>query len=374
MKKLTNFGLTSEFENDKEILDSYLDYAALTKDEDKVHFKELPDMVDIALWDNTDTKVILVRGWEYNAEDYPMDRYTPIGFEVVQKIHGYDLKSRIMSLKYMRRDTPMIGGESENLYWGLFEEEIENMEYKSYIPSIKSSGTADFNKEQTIVEWIDCNSLDGYFPSDHFNNLLNPYTKNQGYAVSGSNYNYFPSPYNESMNKNSIFFSENEDEIHGSMILNFDGKGETAKVLKQLAVNLGNEDWKTGTTIPNSTSSTLGWDKIAPAAQCCWMYCVDEKYKDNPIFGQGQWYFPTLGELAYVFARYNAINKTLEQINNVINGSTIQLTENVYLYSVSSSSNETAFDLDLMNGVINSNPSSSLRRDRFSNVRAFCLI
>lgn len=158
MKKLTNFGLTSEFENDKEILDSYPDYAALTKDEDKVHFKELPDMVDIALWDNTETKVILIRGWEYNGEDYPTDRYTPIGVEVVPKIHAYDLKSRIMSLKYMRHDTPMVGGELDNLYWGLFEEEIENMEYKSYIPSIKSSGVVDFSKEQTIIGWIDCNS------------------------------------------------------------------------------------------------------------------------------------------------------------------------------------------------------------------------
>ena len=54
MKKLANFELTSSFEDKKEELQNYDFYAALTLDDRLVHLKEeYPEMVDIALWDNT---------------------------------------------------------------------------------------------------------------------------------------------------------------------------------------------------------------------------------------------------------------------------------------------------------------------------------
>ena len=225
--------------------------------------------------------------------------------------------------------TPKIGG-NEYIRFGLLNVTIEGMERKSYVPIINENGTTEFGDVQEIKKFVDLNDISTTqlvsvnCGSDTYgiDRIPNPFTNNpkQYYAlytgIGQKPFSFIPSPYDEINEKNPIFFTENPDAEHPSCLLNMDGKGETAKILNQLAINLGNEDWKTGDTIPSYTSETLGWDKIAPAAQCCWMYCVDEKYKDNSIFGQGQWYLPTLGESAYVFGRYNIIENTIIHLQN----------------------------------------------------------
>ena len=328
MKKLTKFELTSEFEDNKDLLQTYEDYAALTEDERKVYFKEIPDMVDIALWDNTEEKLLMIRGYEYTAEQYPTNRYTPIGVEVIPKSHMDDGHARIMSLKIMNPNDPNKGAYLMNACFGMYNQEIEGIEYKYYVPYINEIGTENFGIYQEVkgFHFLDSNDSMSFFEIQYtidYSDLIeinNPFTKNQGYSTIKEYYPNFvlaPSPYNKFMGKNPIFFTENSDISKQSILLDFDGKDKTNKILAQLNKNLGNEDWKTGDTIPNTTSETLGWDKIAPPAQCCWRYCVDEKYKDNPIFGQGQWYLPTVGEMCYIMARVVAINNTLERIFNI---------------------------------------------------------
>ena len=376
MKKLTKYELTSEFEIVKENLDEYPDYAALTEDDDNVHFREIPDMVDIALWDNTNEEIIMIRGREYNAYVYPTDRYTPIGIEVIPRSHMKDGYTRIMSLKYMHCDTPMIGGKWNYVLWGLYNNDIDGADYnRSLFPSIQEKGKTEFGAEQEILFWSNILNVQPFICSDRFSNndasyrnhFPNPFTKNQWY--SNTSYNaYAPSPYLENMLPNPIFFTENKIGNYTSCLPFMDGKGETAKVLNQLAVNLGNEDWKTETTIPSTTSETLGWDKIAPAAQCTWMYCVDEKYKDNPIFGQGCWYLPTIGEMCYVVARRDAIDRSLTQINNVI-PQTAYTIVNSYTHAINTFSNTHASFVDMSIGRI-----SRYDKQQTTEARAFLTI
>lgn len=262
MKKLTKFELTSEFEDNKELLQTYEDYAALTEDERNVYFKEIPDMVDIALWDNTDGETVIVSAYDYNDGRYPTDRYTPIGVVVIPKNHIDNIHSKIMSLKYMDYNYPIIGNDSVWMQFGLMNQAIEGMNYPSYVGAINESGTTEFGEEQEIKYWA---VPDGYdrarFPSDAFTDILNPFAKNQGYGKNNFYHPLLPSPYLTDIRKNELYNMENPNTLQPCMNVNMDGKGETAKILNQLAVNIGNEDWKNGNTIPSTTSETLDWGK-----------------------------------------------------------------------------------------------------------------
>lgn len=374
MKKLANFELTSSFEDKKEELHNYDFYAALTLDDRLVHLKEeYPDLVDIALWDNTNEEILMIRGYEYTAKKYPTDRYTPIGVEVIPKSHMDDGHARIMSLKLMSADSPINGTneiEAQNIY-GLYDSHIDNIEFKTYVPYI-ADNSQNFGNIEEIKGWenIDAYNVEFLLPSDVKNSNYIVYPFNDKYSYYYNEYQdsrFLPCMYDINMGKNPIFFTENQNAENPSCLLNFDGKGETAKILNQLAVNLGNEDWKTRTTIPSYTSETLGWDKIAPPIQSSWMYCIDEKYKDNPIFGQGQWYVPTIGEVAYIGCRYMAIMMTIFQIYQVQND--LVAIQQSLLGSSSQISDSLLIGLNIQMCSI-----GTYNRHNGIPIRAFCLI
>ena len=210
MKLLSTYSDNAAFEEEKYKLEENNDYAALAIEERDVHFKELPNMVDIALWDNTNEKILMIRGWEYDTDVYPTDRYTPIGVEVIPRSHMDDGHARIMSLKYMNYNTPMVGGQAQNMYFGLGSLEINDIVPKRYVPMINVFGTNDFGNIQTIYRWIRVDNYATYLSSDNFNGIRNPFTKNERYLLTAVT-QYLPSPYNESMGKNPIFFTENKD-------------------------------------------------------------------------------------------------------------------------------------------------------------------
>ena len=369
MKKLTKFELTSEFEDNKVLLQTYEDYAALTEDERKVYFKEIPDMVDIALWDNTDGETVIVSGYDYNDGRYPTDRYTPIGVVVIPKNHIDNIHSKIMSLKYMDYNYPIIGNDNVSMQFGLMNQAIEGMNYPSYVGAINESGTTEFGEEQEIKYWA---VPDGYdrarFPSDAFTDILNPFAKNQGYGTNRFYHPLLPSPYLTDMRKNELYNMENPNTLQPCLNVNMDGKEESNKILNQLAVNIGNENWKTGTTIPPTTSETLDWSMVCPPVQCAWMYCIDENYKNNPIFGQGQWYIPTIAEMGYVMSRYNAINNTLNHIEEIIGNTTFPLS-GINHTTISLQPNNTMWCLNLADGE-----EFLTIRYNGSVVRAFCIV
>lgn len=359
MKLLLSYSDNAAFETDKEKLeDTYDDYAALAVEERDNHLKEIPDMADIALWDATDERIVMVRGWDYNADAYPFDRYTAIGIEVIPRTHMIDGYTRIMSLDYMRYDTPKNGGEKQNMVWGMNRGDIEDYEMRTYAPAINENGTNDFGDTQEIKRWFNVNQAMKYLPSDAFTGLANPFTKNQGYFYNDRpTSNFCPSPYSENMLANPIYFTENPDKDNPSLFLDFDGKGKTKKILDQLAVNIGNEDWKTGKTIENATGVTN-----APAAQCCWMYSTVGT-------NQGDWYLPTLSELIYICARQNAIINSINQINAVKRKVSSLATFIDYLWSSNSTSNTQSIYFFYNDGYY-----STITRNSSYSVRAFCLV
>ena len=87
----------------------------------------IPPASDIALYDKTTGKEMVIQALSYNTNDYPANRYTPIGVVVIPKEHslvlypeGHDCygKDIIMSLKCMRYDTPDTGGADQRMHWG----------------------------------------------------------------------------------------------------------------------------------------------------------------------------------------------------------------------------------------------------------------
>lgn len=366
MKKLGKFKLTSNFKKYLDILLSYKSYAALTKDDKLVHLNDLMfdfDYCPIALWDNVEIKVVMCDGRDYNGNLYPLDRYTPIGIEVIPNGHMKDGKSRLISLKAMRWDTPMVGGDIQDLHWGLNDVSIEDYNSKNYLPCINQENSFDFGDIQAIYRWIDITDQTNtiYFPSDYFSNLKNPFTPNQYYLYRSSIYEYCPSPYNEKMRQNEIYYSE---ENESSVLLDFDGKEKTEQILNQLNKNIGNENWKIGVTIENLTGTVY-----APVSQCCWMYCVKEDFKENSVFGQGCWHLPSISEIVYALARRNAVDNSIRQIRNVQLDNALYLTNNFY-WTANSTSNNNAYSLSFRYGRLN----LAAERQHVGYVRAFLTI
>lgn len=345
MKVLSNFKLTSKYKSVKKELLSYDHYASLTKDDKLVHIGDiLPEMTNIAIWDNTEENTFLINAREYDLDVYPEDRYLVIGVEAIPKEHVDGVHTKIISLRCMNNNTPKIGGNVQNhLYFGLYNVPIDGMEKKSYAPKINEGDTIEFGTVQEIKEFTDLSLRTRY---EHlcrelfdaslvtYNMVNNPFAlDNQGYVLNpyGTQLPYvlIPSPFDKNMDKNPIFFTENPDTEHPSCLLNFDGKGETEKILNQLNVNIGNDDWKNNETIENAYSTTN-----APIVQCTWMYCVKEGYETNPIFGQGCWYIPTIGELAYYLVRENLIANTILHINEKNPNLEASATTNMYCSNI----------------------------------------
>lgn len=345
MKTLVNFESNSEFESNKNELDNLSDYAALSEQEREVHVKEIPNMVDIALWDATEENILMICGWDYNAYTYPLDRYTPIGVEVIPRNHMEDGKSRILALKWMNHVTPKIGSLTKQfIAWGMYNYQIENFRYGSVLPCINDEGSDNFGETQEIKRWVDTfqhNII--YFSSDSYANkanLANPFTNGEYYShPHDESYVYLPSPYIQNMTKNPIFYTEYYEESNSSILLNMDGKGETEKILNQIEKN-GNTEWKMSESIENEGHSNM----IAPAAQCCWLYSTVGT-------NQGDWYLPTFGELVYTISRRGAINNSLAQINRVQNSLAINLDYgSLYCSSLYNMSN--AYTIDLLYGNV----------------------
>lgn len=351
MKLLSSYSDDAAFEVDKPNLEQNSSYAALAVKEKNVHVKEVPNMVDIAIYDNVNEEILLIRGWEYNDKTYPTDRYTPIGVEVIPRNHMDDGYARIMSLNYMRYDTPKVGGGGMNMMFGLFNLPIEGIEYKTFVPCLNEEGNTDLGEVQEIKRWVGSDLGFKYFSTedDKIENryIKNPFTKNEAYYVykGSTNENLIPSPYTQNMMKNPIFYTENPTSSQPSLIIDMDGKEKSEKIINQLAVNLGNEDWKTGDTIPSTTSETLDYSMICPPVQCCWMYSTVGT-------NQGDWYLPSIGELSYLVARKIAIQNSINQIQLFIKNIAIDFSYNE-IVSSSSYNNITILSVLQQNGNMN---------------------
>ena len=188
---------------------------------------------------------------------------TAIGVCVVPGGVLPDGKARFMSLKGMTLTTPNVGGADTQIYWGGYGSDIPSL------TNFQTVVTGDTTAEGT-------NSY-GFVP------------KNGSYSSTP----HIPSPID--------YFSAYSSEGATS---DLDGKANTEKILA--VDNAASTAWQTAASITNDSSTAT----VHPAAQCCWRF--------NPgSTNQGDWYLPSIGELAFIMPNFNDLNTAISDVSGV---------------------------------------------------------
>ena len=173
-----------------------------------------------------------------------------------------DGKARFMSLKGMTLTSPNEGGSDTYIYWGGHGSDIPSL------TNFQTVVTGDTKAEGT-------NSY-GCVP------------KNGAYSSTP----HIPSPIE--------YFSAYSSTGATS---DLDGKANTEKILA--VDNVASTAWQTASAITNDSTATLH-----PAAQCCWRF--------NPgSTNQGDWYLPSIGELAFIMPKFNELNTAIRDVSGV---------------------------------------------------------
>ena len=174
-----------------------------------------------------------------------------------------DGKARFMSLKGMTSTSPNEGGSDTTIYWGGFGSDIPSL------TNFQTVVTGDTKAEGT--------SSSGYLP------------KNGSYSDTP----HIPSPID--------YFSAYSSSGATS---DLDGKANTEKILA--VDNAASTAWQTAESITNDGRTA----KVHPAAQCCWRF--------NPgSTNQGDWYLPSIGELAFIMPNFDKLNTAISDVSGV---------------------------------------------------------
>lgn len=346
MKKVNKYQTTESFNGDSERLNSYDNFVALDKQENKIHTKkqspELHDVSivgDIVMYDKQGAKMVHCKPSEYSIETYPEAQYTPIGVVIIPSSHTDDRKDVIMSLAIMSAQTPDIGvtdadvltsqmdSGNVTLRFGGQGRQLNGfskngkMPYIASCPKGKDSVISEFGEVQFEVISEDMSSSDNYRVCIYSNNQLkgtaNPSNPSEGYytmdidsAKKSSKVLLMPSPYTSDGGKNPQYFQAPGDGGN-NILADFDGLVINKKYLEQIQ---GGEGWKTSPTINNESGV-----QDFPYIQCCWRYHTDGT-------NQGDWYVPSAGEVGYVCAKFAEIQAGYAKMKEV-NKTIIDLTD-----------------------------------------------
>ena len=303
------YNLTSQFESNKDILETKRHYTAETLDDKYIHFKNkrviLPikdisesTAADICVVENNTLNKYIVDGNNYSTDLFPLEQYTPIGVVVVPASHTDDGTARVISLVSMDYNNPDNGNTDGHvgMLWGGYNSDISTLPNLTRQPYI-STDYRNISGEQQLLGWT---GTGYYLASDYYNSYPNPYDEGTYYrtgTTSSGSYG-MPSPYLTGGGKNEIYHSKANT---GSFLSDMDGKGNTEKILA--VDNGGSTDWQTAATITNTGYT----ETIHPAAQCCWRY-------HTVGTNQGDWYLPAGGELGYLASRWKAINNSIDKL------------------------------------------------------------
>ena len=221
---------------------------------------------------------------------------------VVVSLPGYanDGKIRIVSLDFMNYNEPQNGSQTPvDMMWGKTNALVSNLNAKDKILSY-SPGTT------TLV-------LNGYsyFGTDF--SLIDCYTRSEDTRLSydyyaGSN-SMIPSPYNNSGEKNDIYFSNTSSILSDGLC----GESNTDKIINMSSAEIGD-------------SSFSNQQEVYPAAMCCRSYFYDNIHNED---GDSVYYYlPSIAELGLLAAR-------IEEINFARNAVGYSNLTNMYLWSSS---------------------------------------
>lgn len=264
---------------------------------------------DICFYDKINDKLIIVKDSMWNIESFPSSKYTPIGVVVVPGTHNVygDGSCGIMSLKPMNCDTPLAGGTSEQgMYWG--SANILELPNLDQVPIGNTSNGIPTGS-----------NFSGYLPSDKFSNTQCVHDTDAYY----SSLPYISSPYLTDGSRNPGYYQTSSPSSSNNALADFDGKGNTKKIIAQRGVR----DYNSWT--PGKTTST-----DYPAASCCDMFHTEGT-------SQGDWYLPACGELGYIMPPFNKINNAIYKICTAYDLSAgIELTSYTYWSSTENNSSD----------------------------------
>lgn len=175
-----------------------------------------------------------------------------------------DGKARFMSLKAMTLTSPNEGGSDTYICWGGYASDIQSL------TNFRRVVTGDTTAEGTSPDG-------GHVP------------KNGSYSST----THIPSPID--------YFSAYSSTGATS---DLDGKANTEKILA--VDNAASTAWQTAESITNDVDTAT----VHPAAQCCWRF--------NPgSTNQGDWYLPSVGELAFIMPNFNDLQTAISNVSGV---------------------------------------------------------
>jgi hypothetical protein len=211
----------------------------------------------------------------YGAKDTTK---TAIGVCVIPGGVLQDGKARFMSLNGMTLTSPNAGGSDTYIYWGGVGSDIPTL------TNFQTVVTGDTTAAGT-------NGY-GYVP------------KNGSYSSTP----HIPSPID--------YFSAYSSAGATS---DLDGKVNTEKILA--VDNAASTAWQTAASITNDYSTAT----VHPAAQCCWRF--------NPgSTNQGDWYLPSIGELAFIMPNFNDLQAAISDVSGVqLDGGNLYWSSTEYL-------------------------------------------
>lgn len=211
--------------------------------------------------------LVVAKLYDYLYEDGSFGKKdvtkTAIGICVIPGGVLPDRKARFMSLKGMSLTSPNEGGSDTGICWGGYGSDITSL------TNFQTVVTGDTAAEGT--ETI------GYVPNDG----------------RYSSMPHIPSPID--------YFSAYSSTGATS---DLDGKANTEKILA--VDNAASTAWQAASAITNDNSTAT----VHPAAQCCWRF--------NPgSTNQGDWYLPSIGELAFIMPKFNDLQTAISNVSGV---------------------------------------------------------
>ena len=304
---------------------------------------------DICVYDVNKGSLAIIKSAEWSASKYPIATYVPIGIVVVPASHGHykDGKCAVMSLLNMSSTTPDVGSiEYENLP-GYGEDSSSILQ-----PLLNNYDSVCFVGDGVVGENVIGVSEYCYLPSDYFNKIANPYDSNTYYDE--YNEKYSPSPYKNDGSFNEEYAKIISPSSQSNCLADFDGYGNTNVMISNV---LGQPNWKTDSTIQKSYEKGY-----FPAACCCWRF-------NTQGTKQGDWYLPSAGELGYVCARRDLIDKSIDKLSNRLSSNaTIKVSFNAYVTSSHAYNKSNGF-INMGSGYVNNRYISV-----FPCARAFLLV
>lgn len=268
---------------------------------------------DIAFYDSTDDKIVLVHNEDINTDTYPTSRYTPIGVVVIPNSHDVygDDSCGVMSLMLMSCNTPFQGTiNTEGFVWGLSDTNILTLQDLTEVPIVGSNSNVG-DKNGTIIG----QAYYPHLPSTKYDAVQCPHDTDTFYE-SATAAEYAPSPYLTDGSRNPGYYQITPPSSTNNCLADFDGIGNTDKIIAQR----GNKDY-------TSWKPAAGAEADYPAASCCDMFYT---YGTK----QGDWYLPACGELGYIVPPLIKINNVLTNLQTYFGSSVcVNLNSQTYYFS-----------------------------------------